>query len=35
MLGLHDPWIITAFILCVASAAACVIVGIAKWNTEE
>lgn len=32
MLGIPDPWIWSAFILCVLSAGACVVYGIVNWN---
>lgn len=32
MLGINDPWIITAYLLCVLSAVACVVYGISNWN---
>ena len=32
MLGINDPWIITAYLLCFLSAVACIIYGILNWN---
>lgn len=32
VLGIPDFWIWGAFVLCLASAAACVIYGIVNWN---
>jgi hypothetical protein len=32
MLGIPDITILLAYILCVASAAACVIYGVVNWN---
>jgi len=32
MLGIKDPWILTAYLLCFLSALACVIYGIYYWN---
>ena len=35
MLGIQDPWVITAFILCIVSALFCLIWGILKWNQDD
>lgn len=32
MLGIHDPWILLAYLLCVLSAVACVVYGVMNWN---
>jgi hypothetical protein len=32
MLGIKDPWILTAYLLCFLSALACIIYGICNWN---
>lgn len=32
MLGIKDPWILTAYLLCFLSALACIIYGIYYWN---
>ena len=32
MLGIKDPWILAAYLLCFLSALACVIYGIYNWN---
>jgi len=32
MLGIKDPWILTAYLLCFLSALACVIYGCLNWN---
>lgn len=32
MLGIKDPWILTAYLLCILSALACIIYGIRNWN---
>ncbi len=32
MLGIPDPWIWGAFLLCVLSTAACVVYGALNWN---
>jgi hypothetical protein len=35
MLGIDDPWVLTAYLLCLASAALCVVYGFANWNRGE
>ena len=35
MLGIPDPWVAAAFILCIASSALCVIYGLATWGSRE
>jgi hypothetical protein len=32
MLGIKDPWILTAYLLCFLSTLACVVYGIYYWN---
>jgi hypothetical protein len=32
MLGIEDPWIIMAYMLCVLSAVACIVYGLLNWN---
>jgi hypothetical protein len=32
MLGLKDPWIISAYLACVLSTLICIIYGITYWN---
>jgi len=32
MLGINDPWILAVYLLCLCSAAACVIYGVLNWN---
>ena len=32
MLGIHDPWIVTAYLACVLSAVLCIVYGIYNWN---
>ncbi len=32
MLGLGDFWIVSAYLLCIASALACVVYGLINWN---
>lgn len=34
ILGLQDPWVAIAFLLCVLSAALCVVWGLVRWNKE-
>ena len=35
MLGIEDPWVITAYILCIISALFCLIWGAIKWNQDD
>ena len=35
ILGLKDPLIILVYLLCIASAALCVIYGLVNWNRGE
>lgn len=35
MLGIEDPWVILAYVLCIISALFCLIWGIIKWNKED
>jgi hypothetical protein len=32
MLGINDPWIILAYLTCIASAIVCIVYGIYNWN---
>jgi hypothetical protein len=32
MLGIKDPWILTAYLLCILSTLTCVIYGCVYWN---
>jgi hypothetical protein len=32
MLGIKDPWILAAYVLCILSAILCVVYGIYNWN---
>ena len=34
MLGIADPWVFTAFVLCLLSAALGVVWGIFNWNRD-
>lgn len=35
MLGIDDPYIWSAYILCIVSAIGCAAYGLLKWNEEE
>jgi hypothetical protein len=35
MLGIEDPWVAAAYILCLASAVLCVVYGLFTWNRGE
>lgn len=35
MLGIADPWVALAYILCIVSALLCVVWGIIKWNKDD
>lgn len=35
MLGIDDPYVSLAYILCLASTALCVIYGLINWNRGE
>jgi len=35
MLGIEDPWVITAYTLCIISALFCLIWGAVKWNQDD
>jgi hypothetical protein len=35
MLGIEDPWILAAYLLCLISAALCVVYGLLRWNSGE
>jgi hypothetical protein len=32
MFGIHDPWIISAYLACILSAVICVVYGLINWN---
>lgn len=34
MLGIQDPWVWLAYVLCILSALLCVIWGAFKWNEQ-
>ena len=35
MLGIEDPWVITAYLLCMVSALLCLVWGVLKWNVDD
>ncbi|WP_372805785.1 symporter small accessory protein [Pontiella sp.] len=35
MLGIADPWVALAYLLCIISALFCLIWGILKWNKDD
>jgi len=35
MLGIQDPYVLLAYLLCVASTVLCVIYGLVTWNRGE
>ncbi len=35
MLGIDDPYVLTAYVLCVASAVFCMAYGFANWNRGD
>lgn len=35
MLGIPDPWVAAAFILCGLSALACLVYGVLNWNRGD
>jgi hypothetical protein len=32
MMGITDPWILTAYLLCILSTLACIVYGYLNWN---
>jgi hypothetical protein len=32
MLGITDPWILIAYLLCILSTLACIVYGYLNWN---
>lgn len=32
VLGINDPWIVAAYLLCIASTLLCVVYGLINWN---
>ncbi|MDF7824590.1 hypothetical protein P4B35_11240 [Pontiellaceae bacterium B12227] len=35
MLGIEDPWVGLAYLLCIISALLCLVWGVFKWNTDD
>ena len=35
MLGIEDPYVWLAYVLCIASAVLCVVYGLINWNRGE
>ena len=35
MWGIEDKWILSAYLLCIASAALCVVYGLLNWNRGD
>ncbi|HZL43095.1 MAG TPA: hypothetical protein VFD66_07420 [Verrucomicrobiae bacterium] len=35
MLGIDDPWVALAYLLCIGSALLCVIYGALNWNKGQ
>ncbi len=35
MLGINDPWVIAAYLLCIASSILCVVYGAMNWNRGD
>jgi hypothetical protein len=35
MLGIEDPWVAAAYILCIISALLCVVWGVMRWNKDD
>ncbi|MBP7830604.1 MAG: hypothetical protein KA248_11870 [Kiritimatiellae bacterium] len=35
LLGIEDPWVWLAYILCIASTVLCVVWGVLRWNRED
>jgi hypothetical protein len=35
MWGIHDGWILAAYLLCIGSTALCVIYGLVNWNRGD
>lgn len=35
MLGIDDPWVVLAYVLCFLSTAACVMYGWRNWNRGD
>jgi len=35
MLGIEDPYVLAAYLLCLASSLLCIIYGLVTWNRGE
>jgi hypothetical protein len=35
MLGIDDPYVLSAYILCIASTLACMLYGVFTWNRGD
>ena len=35
MWGIHDGWVLAAYLLCIGSAVLCVIYGLSNWNRGD
>ncbi len=35
MLGIEDPYVWLAYVLCIASSALCVVYGVVNWNKGD
>lgn len=35
MWGINDSWILAAYLLCIGSAALCVVYGLVTWNKGQ
>lgn len=35
MIGLPDPWIVAAYLLCILSSILCIVYGLLRWNQED
>ena len=35
MFGIEDPWVWSAYVLCLASAALCILYGMLNWNRGD
>jgi hypothetical protein len=35
MLGINDPWIAAAYLLCIGSTLLCVVYGLIAWNRGD
>ena len=35
MIGIDDPFVWSAYVLCIISAIGCMVYGLLKWNEED